>query len=420
MNDSNERKPELSQDVDDSYSEIQNKRNQQISEVNPTESFKKPFYKHSSKTTIIVASIMLIITVLLGFQIYRHLNWNESYNKMSAKEYFYRGINCGDVACEIENYSKAIELNPNDSLSYWARYLAYDFDGELKKAAEDKSQAFRAKVYSFKDEIENDLQIYPNNSKLHLFYGTLKEIKFSMFSDQEMIESLTKAIQFEPGNAAAYYFRAKRRLNPPTQPEALADLSKSIELSPKHADSYKDRSMLYERDGFWEKAIADKSKEIELLKDVVSPTYLRDAYFERLELYRKNAEFDKALADSEIIYDITKNLVGEEKIAAGVFSTRGAIYLDKKDYDKALADLNESLKREPRHITGYVFRGKLYYETGDYDKALADLSKAVESTSLPTELLMELYEKRAKIYQTKGQDDLAKNDFEKIKQLKNK
>ena len=49
----------------------------------------------------------------------------------------------------------------------------------------------------------------------------------------------------------------------------------------------------------------------------------------------------------------------------------------KKGYDKALADYNEYIGREPRNAVVYVHRGQARRLKHDYDKALADYDEAI-------------------------------------------
>jgi tetratricopeptide (TPR) repeat protein len=54
------------------------------------------------------------------------------------------------------------------------------------------------------------------------------------------------------------------------------------------------------------------------------------------------------------------------------FSKRADIYRQKKDYDRAVADYTEVIRLEPDKAKGYVDRGWIYVLKNDLDKALED------------------------------------------------
>jgi tetratricopeptide (TPR) repeat protein len=53
---------------------------------------------------------------------------------------------------------------------------------------------------------------------------------------------------------------------------------------------------------------------------------------------------------------------------------RGGAYSDKKDWDQALADFEQSLKAFPANLLTLEARAMLLTDKGEYDQALADLT----------------------------------------------
>ncbi len=61
------------------------------------------------------------------------------------------------------------------------------------------------------------------------------------------------------------------------------------------------------------------------------------------------------------------------------YSIRGTIRFSRKEYDLAIADLNEAIRLEPdQPSSGYYIRGAAWYMKKDYAKAIEDLDKALE------------------------------------------
>src|SRR5262249_2985408 len=56
---------------------------------------------------------------------------------------------------------------------------------------------------------------------------------------------------------------------------------------------------------------------------------------------------------------------------------RGRSWYYTKDYDKALADLNEAIRLDPKLAMAFNARGATWNARHEYDKALADLDEAI-------------------------------------------
>jgi tetratricopeptide (TPR) repeat protein len=57
--------------------------------------------------------------------------------------------------------------------------------------------------------------------------------------------------------------------------------------------------------------------------------------------------------------------------------TRGLLYWDRKDYDRAIADHSEAIRLDPNYIAAYIGRGVAYRSKGDTDNAMTDFSAAI-------------------------------------------
>ena len=88
--------------------------------------------------------------------------------------------------------------------------------------------------------------------------------------------------------------------------------------------------------------------------------------------------------------------------ASAGYYNRGQAYLQNKDYDRAIAEFNQSLRLDPNNLVSYSGRGVAYTSKGDYDRAIADFNQALR-----------LDPNNEYLYAMRGVAYFAKKDFER-------
>ncbi len=99
----------------------------------------------------------------------------------------------------------------------------------------------------------------------------------------------------------------------------------------------------------------------------------RDAeiYANRARAYLEKGDYEQALANY--------NKAVESAPRAGLYRiSRGLAYWNHGDYDLALADFNKAVEILPGNPSYYHIRSLAYWKKGDFDKAIADCTKAIE------------------------------------------
>jgi tetratricopeptide (TPR) repeat protein len=91
---------------------------------------------------------------------------------------------------------------------------------------------------------------------------------------------------------------------------------------------------------------------------------------EKGKAYLEKNEFDAAVA----AFDKAIQLNPRDGDA---FRGRGSAYFFKQKYDLAIASLNEAIRLDPKNSVAYANRGCAYGSKGDYDKAIADFSESI-------------------------------------------
>lgn len=87
-------------------------------------------------------------------------------------------------------------------------------------------------------------------------------------------------------------------------------------------------------------------------------------------------DFDLAIrACSEIIRRGSNEKAGA---VAQAYSNRGFAYAEKGQFDRAIADYNKAIARDPKDDNVYHYRGVAYMRKGRFDRALRDIGRALK------------------------------------------
>jgi len=111
-------------------------------------------------------------------------------------------------------------------------------------------------------------------------------------------------------------------------------------------------------------------------------------------------EFDDAILD----YD---DALKRDPAHAVAFYDRGTAYRMKQDHDKAIADYGRAIALNPRYEDAFVNRGVAYAAKGDLDRAIADYTTALLLDSADATA----YRNRGNVYLDKGAPSLAMDDY---------
>jgi tetratricopeptide (TPR) repeat protein len=96
-----------------------------------------------------------------------------------------------------------------------------------------------------------------------------------------------------------------------------------------------------------------------------------------------------------------------------VLNSRGNAHLNNRNFDRAIADYDEAIRRDPKFAIGFNNRGLAYLRKGDNDRAVADFDEAIR---LDPKYAIG-FNNRALAYQARGQSDRAIEDFDEAIRL---
>jgi tetratricopeptide (TPR) repeat protein len=218
----------------------------------------------------------------------------------------------GDLDGAILDYSQALEIDPKNAWAYGNRGLARGDKGDFDGAIADDNQALSLRP--------NWPQVYNNRGREQARKGNL----------DEAISDYNQAITLNPEDAIAYENRGNAKSRKSDLNGAITDWTQAISLNPTNAITYNSRGFAEYQNGNVDASIADFDQAIKLDPNYARPYGNRgNAKFERGDLDGAVADFDQA-----IILPGTND--------AGIFMDRGVVnYLDRHPQD-ALADFQKA------------------------------------------------------------------------------
>jgi tetratricopeptide (TPR) repeat protein/S1-C subfamily serine protease len=313
----------------------------------------------------------------------------------TADEHFIAGFNkVADPGADaiagkrqaIQDFNKAIQLNPQYANAYFTRAYLYEQLGEVQRALSDYNQAIAldpkfTSAYSnrglLKIEKLNDpqgaladynraLAINSNYADAYVNRGLLKAERLKDF--RGALADYNRAIAIDPNLFRAYYDRGLLkgdRLNDAAG--ALNDYNQAIALYPNYAKAYNNRGALkLEQLNDPQGALFDLERAIDL-----NPKFA-EAYNNRALLKRKKLNDPQGA-----LVDFDRAIALNAKTAA-IYYNRGDLkYNNLNDATGAMTDFNRAIALDGNYAPAYLGRGVIKAsKLNDRAGALADWRQA--------------------------------------------
>ncbi len=261
----------------------------------------------------------------------------------------------GQYSEAIDDYTRAISLEPDDPLAFVNRGIIHDYAGDLEAAISDYETA-----------IEIDPRNYYAFNNRGIAYRGLGELERS-------IEDYDRAVMLGLNPVVGLTNRGNVYSDLGETDSAIRDYDQAIDLDPTYVDAVINRGVAHRESGDPRRAIEDYNRAIVLTPDEAAP------YGHRGNAYMDLAEFENAIAS----YD--EAIARQPDDTFGYFA-RGAAYAALGEVERAIEDFDQSIALDQDHLVVYVARGQEYAYLGDFEQAVADFDyviEAVDSGRLP-------------------------------------
>ena len=268
-----------------------------------------------------------------------------------------------------------------------------------------------------------DVQAQTSKSARDYYRSAAAHFKANEFEDALL--DFNKAIELDPTNADALFYRIMTlsQLDPKSEP--TRDWDRIIEVAPRYKSIYVIyllRANYRARIGQLDGSIHDVSKALEFTPND------GNAYHLRSYSYLMKGNRDAAYADYKKSRELMTRLQNP-------LLTRGYVLKMRREFESALADYTTALAWNPEDSIAYVNRGTAYLLMGKVDPGLADIKKgmdidrvsiverSVEGFGCPfceLNVYVERHPQDARVYEARGilrllqqQDSDAKVEFDR-------
>ena len=292
---------------------------------------------------------------------------------MKAKTYRNRGSKkrqSGDIEGAIKDLNKAINLDPDDYLSYFNLGFCYQIKKNYKAAINSYNKAIELETFS------TDTSIYNNLGCCFQELGELEEAK----------KKFTKAIwdsHQEDMDPLLYLNRAEVE-------ESLGNIERAKEDRKRASDEIKKKKyMPYWQNGCenikdknFEAAINDFNKVIEI------DPYHDSAYHQKAEALQQLRDYQGAID----VYSDCLKLIPNDAFA---LYRRGALKADLEHYSDAIDDFNKAIciaENDNMDSVGHETTASFYGARADTKHQLKDYQGAIEDFSKAIEILYEFWD----------------------------
>ena len=282
----------------------------------------------------------------------------------------------------IENFSKAISLNPNFKKAYYNRGFAKFDSKNYSGAIEDYNKtlslnpknldALYGKAQSFYSTGKKDscrivvAKLLAENSKFEKGFYLSGQLKFEEQSYKEAIEDYDKAILLKSDYAYAYNDRASAKKMLGDDAGAIVDYEKAIAIDSKMFFAYNNLGSCKRNKGDNAGAIAAYTKAIELKSDYyVALNNRGTAKMNNGDLAGAISDFDEALKYNK-----------EYTMAMNNIATA---YIKKKDFVSAIEWATKAIKNDSKCGVAYLNRGIAKQMNNDESGACADWKMAADN-----------------------------------------
>ena len=255
----------------------------------------------------------------------------------------------------IQTYTNIIQIRPNEKMFYLQRSYCYYTINKLRQSMNDANKAI---------EIDHTcLEAYYRRGKCLAGMERIEEaiLEFNkvigMYNNLENKDEESVQVIYDVCYSKGYCHQLKREFN-----EAVKTYFKCIELKPKNELAYFQIGLIYMRLSNSKEAINYFSKTIDINK------FHNDAYFNKAICLIQTKKFEEANISLTKLLQLNPN-------DTDAYYNRGICLLNMEQSLEAISMFSKVIQAQPKNESAYLNRGIAYSMEKKYKEALCDLNQ---------------------------------------------
>jgi tetratricopeptide (TPR) repeat protein len=294
----------------------------------------------------------------------------------------YQIIQASDFRAALEQFDKALRLDPKSTAAYLGRAASLQSLGRYGDAILDYTAVIR---------------LEPTKADGYLLRG----LAYSMQGeDRHALGDYTTAIRLDPQSPAAYIGRSDAYRKQGDFEAAIADATEGIRLESSPGMAYRMRCLASMDKGDFKRAVADADEVVRLAPE-------EEGSYELQFTALKNA------GDFQQLVDAMTRGIEQLPESSKLYELRGEAYARLQREDEAQRDRERAVEIDPDCAVRHVAIAYKKYEAKDYDAALSEseIAMVLDPTSVLARFL------RGCAHGSKGNLKKAIADYEACQQM---
>ena len=293
----------------------------------------------------------------------------------------------------ISDYSKAVELKPDYVEAYYHRGIAriefiHFYDSPFGQA---ENELFKEALNDFNRALDLDETFYLSYSGMGNAYDRYGEFDEAVKWYNKALENENKILQKRGKEAlAAIYYSRGRAYQRVEDSQAIQDYEKSLEYDPNLSTTLGHLAGIYSSIGKYDDALELSDRSVKIKESMpVLGLYDFHTWEGRGKCYYKLGEYEKAIQDLNRAKEVARRPLPEAHLYLGkIFSITGDEVKATEHFDNAVKICSQNIEKiekgedvwlYPTQVYAlYNLRGLVYLEFKEYDKAISDFERVVQ------------------------------------------
>jgi len=290
---------------------------------------------------------------------------NNDSEPITAQDYLARAEqfqNDKDYERALADCEAALQLEPENAQAYYQRGWLRDDIGPRNGTSDDDYELALA-------DYAEALRLDPMCENAYIARAVIFNLILS--DNVQAMAEYSALIALKPDNAYAYEHRGFLYHHFANQYDAaLSDYNQSIELEAT-AERYSLRGDLQTDLKDYQGALADYNSAIQL-----EPYWYSFVHYSRGNVYEEMGDFKSAIVEYTILIDPIVN--DKSDYVAKYWNARAWAYYQLGDYDAAMLDVNEAIRRDRSDVWQFRYmRGAIYEALNQVANAISDYQAAL-------------------------------------------